>query len=88
MGLIADMTVGMGRLIDARVAFRLPIILAGAQLDKGRRNVAGLFRAAGVGDNCDCFYDYRQSVGRNVTPLLLPLLIFIVKKFDPGAGGV
>lgn len=88
VGAIAELAAGMSRLLDARVAFRLPIILAGALLAKGRRTAASWFRAAGVGDDWDCFYDCLQSVGRNVTPLLLPLLIYIVKKFDPGAGGV
>lgn len=88
VGLMADLAAGMGRLLDVRVAFRLPIILAGALLAKGRRTAASWFRAAGVGDDWDCFYDVLQSVGTNVTPLLLPLLICIVKKFDPGPGGV
>lgn len=87
VGAIAELAAGMSRLLDARVAFRLPIILAGALLAKGRRTAASWFRAAGVGDDWDCFYDCLQSVGRNVTPLWLPLLIFIVKKFDPGASG-
>lgn len=87
VGVIAELAAGMGRLLDARIAFRLPIILAGALLAGGRRTAASWFRAAGVRDDWDRFYECLQSVGKNATALMLPLLIVIVKRFDPGAGG-
>jgi hypothetical protein len=87
VGVIASLTAEMGRLLDARIAFRLPIILVGALLAGGRRTAASWFRAAGVGDDWDRFYECLQSVGRNARALMLPLVILIVKKFDPGAGG-
>ena len=87
VGVIAGLAAGMGRLLDARIAFRLPIILAGAMLAGGRRTAASWFRAAGVHDDWDRFYECLQSVGKNATALMLPLVIMIVKRFDPGAGG-
>lgn len=87
VGAIAGLAAGMGRLLDARIGFRLPIIMAGALLAGGRRTAASWFRAAGVGDDWDRFYEGLQSVGRNAATLMLPLVMFIVKRFDPGAGG-
>jgi DDE superfamily endonuclease len=86
VGVVAELAASMSRLLDVRIAFRLPIILAGALLAGGRRTAAGWFRAAGVQD-WDRFYECLQSVGKNATSLMLPLLILIVKRFDPGAGG-
>ena len=87
IGVLASLAAGMGRLLDARIAFRLPIILAGALLAGGRRTAASWFRTAGVGDDWDRFYECLQSVGKNVSSLMLPLVMLIVKRFDPGAGG-
>ncbi len=86
VGVIAGWAAEMSRLLDVRIAFRLPIILAGALLAGGRRTAASWFRAAGVHDDWDRFYKCLQSVGKNASSLMLPLLILIVKKFDPGAG--
>lgn len=77
----------MSRLLDARIGFRLPIIIAGALLAGGRRTAATWFRAAGVKDDWDRFYECLQSVGKNAASLLLPLAQVIVRKFDPGEGG-
>lgn len=87
VGVIAELAAGMSRLLDVRIAFRLPIILAGALLAGGRRTAASWFRAAGVGDDWDRFYECLQAVGKNATSLMLPLLILIVRRFDPGEGG-
>ena len=87
VGMIADWAAEMGRLLDVRIAFRLPIILAGALLAGGRRTAASWFRAAGVHDDWDRFYEALQAVGKNASALLMPLAAFIVKRFDPGAGG-
>ena len=86
-GAIAGLAAAMSRLLDARIAFRLPIIIAGAMLAGGRRTAASWFRAAGVHDDWDRFYECLQSVGRNAAALLLPLVIGMVKRFDPGEGG-
>jgi hypothetical protein len=85
--MIAGWAAEMGRLLDVRIAFRLPIILAGALLAGGRRTAASWFRAAGVGDDWDRFYECLQAVGKNASALMMPLAAIIVKRFDPGAGG-
>lgn len=87
VGAIAMMTASMSCLLDARMAFRLPIIVAGAMLAGGRRTAASWFRAAGVHDDWDRFYECLQSVGRNAASLMLPLLQVVVRRFDPGEAG-
>ena len=64
----------MARMLDARTAFRLPIVIAGIMLAGGRRTAANWFRAAGVKDDWDRFYDLPAEVGRPmvVTRRLLP----------------
>lgn len=77
----------MGRMLDARIAFRLPIVIAGIMLAGGRRTAASWLRAAGVKDDWDRFYDLLASVGRDATSLMSPLARLIFKKFDPGSDG-
>lgn len=81
---IAD---SMGRMLDARIAFRLPIVIVGILLAGGRRTAASWFRAAGVKDDWDRFYDLLASVGQNAKLLISPLVILIFRKFDPGPDG-
>ena len=86
-GGLAEVAEAMGRMLDARIAFRLPIVIAGMMLAGGRRTAAGWFRAAGVKDDWDRFYDLLASVGKDAASLMLPLLILIFRRFDPGSGG-
>lgn len=83
----ATFAAAMSKMLDRRVAFRLPIVLAGAILAGGRRTAASWFRCAGVTDDWDRFYDLLQSIGKNALSLMLPLLAFIFRKFDPGEHG-
>jgi len=76
----------MSEFLDARIAFRLPIILAGAMLAGSRRTASRWFRSAGVADDWDRFYNLLVSIGRNTTSLAFPLLSAIVGRFDPGEG--
>ena len=87
VGVVASLAAAMGNLLDARIAFRLPIIIAGAMLAGGRRTAASWFRAAGVRDDWDRYYECLQSVGRNVAALMPSLAACILKRFDPGEGG-
>lgn len=87
VGVVASLAAAMGSLLDARIAFRLPIIVAGAMLAGGRRTAASWFRAMGVGDDWDRFYECLQSMGRKAPTLMRPLAACIVSKFDPGEGG-
>ena len=87
VGGIAVLAGAMSKLLDKRIAFRLPIVIAGAMLATGRRTAASWFRCAGVKDDWDRFYDLLAAVGRDAASVMLPLLRFILSKFDPGAGG-
>jgi hypothetical protein len=77
----------MSESLDKRIGFRLPIVIAGALLASGRRTAASWFRCGGVNDDWDRFYEMLQSIGRNTVSLMLPLLMFIFNRFDPGEGG-
>ncbi len=86
-GTVAALASAMGPMLDARIAFRVPIVIAGAMLASGRRTAASWFRCGGVKDDWDRFYELLQSIGMNAVSLMLPLLMFILKKFDPGQDG-
>lgn len=86
VGGTAVLAAAMSRVLDQRIAFRLPIVIAGAMLAGGRRTAASWFRLAGVKDDWDRFYDLLASIGRNAGSLMLPLLQFTVNKLEPGAG--
>ena len=77
----------MSQMLDARIAFRLPIVIAGIVLAGGRRTAASWFRAAGVKDDWDRFYDLLAAVGRDAASLMSPLLSLIFRRFDPGPNG-
>src|SRR6056297_695302 len=86
-GGIATLVGAMSGLLDSRIRFRLPIVVAGALLAGGRRTAASWFRRAGVKDDWDRFYELLQSVGKDATSLMLPLLMFIAGKLGPGKEG-
>ena len=87
VGELAEATLGMSRLLDVRIAFRLPIVVAGMLLATGRRTASRWFQSAGVKEDWDRFYDLLASLGRATSSLMLPLLIRLVHRFDPGPGG-
>lgn len=78
---------GMSRLLDPRNGFRLAIVVAGVMLASGRRTASSWFRAAGVGDDWDRFYDLLAAVGKQSAALGTSLLHGIVRRFDPGPDG-
>jgi DDE superfamily endonuclease len=53
-----------GSALDKRSAMRLPLLLLGALLAKGRRTVTAWFRAAGITDDFRCYYNTLWAVGR------------------------
>jgi DDE superfamily endonuclease len=87
VGELAEATRSMSRLLDARIAFRLPIVVAGMLLAQGRRTASRWFQRAGVQDDWDRFYELLASVGRGASSLMLPLLARLVRRFDPGPAG-
>ena len=86
-GGVAVMVAAMSRLLDHRIAFRLPIVFAGAMLAGGRRTAASWFRFAGVKHDWDRFYELLRTIGKNSASLMTPLLGFVLTKFDPGEQG-
>jgi hypothetical protein len=61
--------------------------MAGMMLADDRRVAASWFAAAGVGDDWDRFYDCLISIGRNAGSLAVPVVIAVLRKFDPGPEG-
>lgn len=87
VGELAEAALSMSQLLDARIGFRLPIVIAGMLLATGRRTASRWFQAAGVKADWDRFYELLASLGRAASPLMLPLVMRIVRRFDPGEGG-
>lgn len=56
-------------------------------LASGRRTAASWLRYAGVKDDWDRHYELLHLVGKTAESLMLPLLMFILKKFDLGPEG-
>lgn len=81
VGQVASLAKSTAKLLDDRIGFRLPILIAGILLAKGRCTVACWLRAAGVKGDWDRFYDLLQSIGRNATVLMLPLIYHIMSRF-------
>ena len=86
-GAMAVTVASMAALLDVRSAFRLPIVFAGAMLAGGRRTASRWFRAAGVGDDWDRFYDLFPAIGKKGGSLGAVLLRVLVQRFDPGPDG-
>jgi hypothetical protein len=87
VGVLGSLAVSMGHLLNRRIGFRHPIVLAGAILATGRRTAASWFRCAGVQDDWDRFYGVLKTVGKNAGTLMIPLVHAIVRKFEPKEGG-
>ena len=87
VGELAACILAMSQMLDVRVAFRLPIVVAGMLLATGRRTASRWLQCAGVGDDWDRFYELLISVGRAMSSLMLPLVILILRRFDPGPNG-
>jgi hypothetical protein len=87
VGDLADLTLRMSRVLDMRIAFRLPIVVAGMLLAGGRRTASRWFQCAGVKDDWDRFYELLASLGRGTSSLMVPLVGCLVRRFDPGPDG-
>jgi len=82
--MLAKFAGAMGNMLDVRSRARVPILLAGIMLARGRRTASSWFRAAGVKDDWDRFYDLLGTMGKQSESLMLPLLRWIVERLDPG----
>ena len=87
VGTLASIVSSMAAKLDARVAFRLVIILSGMMLADDRRVATAWFVAGGVQDDWDRFYDCLITIGRKSCWVAVPLLSAVVRKFDPGPNG-
>ena len=86
-GALAAVVATLSAALDARIAFRLGIIISGMFLADDRRTASAWFAAAGVLDDWDRFYDCLISIGRNSEKLSTAVLKLIATKFDPGPDG-
>lgn len=87
VGPILALANAMAKHLDARMAFRLSIIMAGMMLADDRRVASAWFAAGGVRDDWDRFYDCLIRIGSKVRALAIPLIQAVVQKFDPGPDG-
>jgi hypothetical protein len=76
VGVIGELVGAMSRLLDALIACRLPMLVAGAMLAKSRLTAASWFRSAEVAEDWDRFYHCLQTVGQQAQTLLLPQASF------------
>ena len=65
--------------LHARNRWRLPVLLAGILLARGRRTVTTWLRAAGVSDDFDDYYYFLAAVGRKSESVATRLLILILQ---------
>ncbi len=70
--------------LDSRCAWRLPIVLAGLLLARGRRTVTTWLRAQGVLADFDDYYYFLGSLGRKIEPLSTRLFQLLLAKLPLG----
>jgi hypothetical protein len=70
--------------LDSRCAWRLPIVLAGLLLARGRRTVTTRLRAQGVLADFDDYYYFLGSLGRKIEPLATRLFQLLLAKLPLG----
>jgi hypothetical protein len=71
-------------MLDSRTAWRLPIVLAGMLLARGRRTVTTWLRAQGVLADFDDYYYFLGSLGRKIEPLATSLFQLLVATLPLG----
>ncbi len=70
--------------LDSRTAWRLPIVLAGLLLARGRRTVTTWLRAQGILDDFDDYYYFLASLGRKIEPLATRLFQLLLLHLPTG----
>lgn len=71
-------------MLDSRTAWRLPLVLAGVLLARGRRTVTTWLRAQGILHDFDDYYYFLASLGRKIEPLATRLLKLLVARLPVG----
>ncbi len=70
--------------LDSRTAWRLPIVLAGLLLSRGRRTVTTWLRAQSILDDFDDYYYFLASLGRKIEPLATRLFQLLLLQLPVG----
>ena len=71
--------IAAGAILDRRSALRLPLLLLGVLLAKGRRTVTSWFRAAGITTDFRRFYNVLWAVGRRASVVAAGCFCRVVK---------
>jgi DDE superfamily endonuclease len=71
-------------MLDSRTRWRLPIVLAGLLLARGRRTVTSWLRAQGVMGDFDDYYYFLAGLGRKIEPLATRLFQLLLEKVPAG----
>src|SRR3954463_2081519 len=79
---VANAFVALAHWLDRRSAARLPLLLCGLLLARGRRTVTAWFRAAGITDDFHPHYTTVCAVGRNVDHVALSVLHAVAPSLD------
>lgn len=83
-GIVWSFCHALKRPLDARVQDRLPRLLLGALLAKGRRTVTSWFRAVHIGKDFRRYYDLLGCVGRATSWCALAMFHILLEKICPG----
>lgn len=70
--------------LDSRTSWRLPIVLAGLLLARGRRTVTSWLRAQAISDDFDDYYYFLATLGRKIEPLATRLFQRALLKLPVG----
>lgn len=70
--------------LHGRLAWRLPIVVAGILVASGRRTVSSWWRAAGIGSDFRSYYYFLDSVGRKTQQVAAGLLKIALERIDDG----
>jgi len=71
-------------LLDSRTSWRLPIVLLGLLLARGRRTVTSWLRAQGIGTDYEDYYYFLSSLGRKTEILSGQILRLLLSRLPIG----
>jgi hypothetical protein len=69
--------------LDSRFSWRLPIVLAGLLLARGRRTVTTWLRAQGIVYGFADYYYFLSALGRKIEPLATRLFVLLLRRLSP-----
>ena len=74
----------LSELLDSRTAWRLPLVVLGILLARGRRTVTSWLRAQGVLADFSDYYYFVGSLGRKIEPLATQVLQLLLTRLPIG----